>query len=97
MNKGFSFQINGGKYGGFYFRPSKTSIRLCLGWIALTIFFFDVEPTLHEVIEIRQNSDKYFMDFLQNNSIETSESFSDQSVLFKVPRSTLVKMKGKYK
>lgn len=42
--KGFSFQVNGGSYGGFRVHISSLSARVCLGWIAFTIFFFDVEP-----------------------------------------------------
>jgi hypothetical protein len=47
MEKGFSLQINGGTtYGGFYARFKRTSWRICLGWLAVSLFFFDVEPVL---------------------------------------------------
>ena len=38
-----SFIFSIGKYGGFYHLVSKTSIRLCLGWVAFTILFVDVD------------------------------------------------------
>lgn len=48
-NKGISFLIAVGSYGGFYAYKSKTSIRLCLGWIAFTLFPFDLEDVLTEL------------------------------------------------
>lgn len=38
--------INWGKYGGFYFR-NRYTIRLCLGWFAITYFPCDLDDVLY--------------------------------------------------
>jgi hypothetical protein len=38
--------INIGKYGGFYASKSGQAVRLCLGWIAFTIYFFDLDELI---------------------------------------------------
>lgn len=43
---GFTFQVTGGGYGGFYTRFTRVSWRICLGWLAVTLFFIDIEPML---------------------------------------------------
>lgn len=45
--------INWGKYGGFYFNKGYT-IRLCLGWVAITYFPYDLD----EVLEFPQKIKK---------------------------------------
>ena len=39
--------ISIGKYGGFYAHKSLFGLRICLGWMALTIFMRDGDKLLH--------------------------------------------------
>lgn len=41
--KGLSLTLCFGKYGGFYVYVSSTSWRICLGWMAVTLYFLDLE------------------------------------------------------
>jgi hypothetical protein len=42
--KGFSITLVFGRYGGFYASVSSISVRLCLGWVAFTIYYrHDIE------------------------------------------------------
>jgi len=41
--KGLTLTLAFGKYGGFYAYAHSTNWRLCLGWVALTIYFVDLE------------------------------------------------------
>lgn len=41
--RGLSFTICFGGYGGFYVIFSRSEWRLCLGWVAFTIYFVDLE------------------------------------------------------
>lgn len=43
-----SLVINIGKYGGFYIHWGYTK-RICLGWIALTVYPFDIDKKLKGV------------------------------------------------
>jgi hypothetical protein len=45
--KGLSFTLVFGKYGGFYAKFSKQDWRICLGWVAFTIYFCDLEAFIH--------------------------------------------------
>jgi len=45
-NKGISFLIVIGSYGGFHYTKEHPSYHLCLGFIAFTIFLYDVENVL---------------------------------------------------
>ena len=36
--KGFSITLCFGKYGGFHFYLTEFSWRVCLGWVALTVY-----------------------------------------------------------
>lgn len=47
--RGVSFLIAVGSYGGFYV----TRERLCLGWIALTYFPYDLENVMNQWLEER--------------------------------------------
>lgn len=49
-----TFMLSFGKYGGFYFHADY-SVRLCLGWVALTIIPADIDPILTEWKELRWN------------------------------------------
>lgn len=40
-----TFAISFGKYGSFYFMRDAT-IRICLGWVALTWFPMDIDEVL---------------------------------------------------
>lgn len=52
LPRGFSLQINGGTaYAGFYARFTKMSWRFCFGWLAITLFFYDVEPAVTEMLK----------------------------------------------
>lgn len=42
-----------GSYGGFYV-SFKNSWRICLGWVALTVYFFDIENVLEDLIDKKQ-------------------------------------------
>lgn len=53
MQKGFSIQLNFGSYGGFNVRLSEFSFGVCLGWVALRIFFFDVEVVFEDLVKNR--------------------------------------------
>lgn len=48
--RGFSLQFNGGSYGGFYVTASREVCGVCLGWFAIRLFFYDVEPVIHNAI-----------------------------------------------
>ncbi len=41
-----SLVINIGKWGGIYTHASKTAARLCLGFVALTVYFFDMDDLM---------------------------------------------------
>lgn len=41
--KGFSITLCFGRYAGFYAHAHETNWRICLGWVALTIYFCDLE------------------------------------------------------
>jgi len=46
-----TFAVSFGKYGGFYVFTGISSWRLCMGWVALTILFVDLDPWLEEQID----------------------------------------------
>ena len=43
ITKGLSISLCVGKYGGFYSQFTPNFFRVCLGWIALTLWFIDLE------------------------------------------------------
>ena len=49
-SKGISFLLVCGSYGGFHFTKGKSSLHLCIGFIALTLFFYDVENALAKTL-----------------------------------------------
>lgn len=53
--RGFSFQVNAGAYGGIYVNFTRMSWRIALGWVAITLFFFDIEPVFADALK-RSNS-----------------------------------------
>lgn len=46
---GLSFTLCFGKWGGIYFTMSSASIRLCLGFVAFTIYFRDLEAVITNI------------------------------------------------
>ncbi len=42
-----SLVINIGKWGGIYIGISKTAARLCLGFVALTVYSFDMDDLMN--------------------------------------------------
>lgn len=53
---GFTFFITIGSFGGFYMKTYKTgTMRMCLGWIAFTICFYDAETEFTRIIEKSKN------------------------------------------
>lgn len=57
MYPGFTISICFGKYGGFYRRFGEGYIGLCLGYMAITLYFFDQEVAVSEKLGLRK-SDK---------------------------------------
>jgi hypothetical protein len=47
--------ISFGRYGGFYFHKGN-STRICLGWMAITLFMFDADDRISEWIEYERNN-----------------------------------------
>lgn len=43
-----------GKYGGFYIY-TKQSFRVCIGWIAITILFEDIDLIITDYVDKRTN------------------------------------------
>ena len=42
--------ISFGAWGGFYFHSGSESIRLCLGFVAMTLFYRDIDLILSDLI-----------------------------------------------
>jgi hypothetical protein len=49
--KGISFLICIGSYGGFHFTKNASAYHLCLGWLALTLFMYDVENKMAQILK----------------------------------------------
>jgi hypothetical protein len=47
--KGLSFTIIIGKYGGFYTLFTRQAWRICLGWVAFTLYFCDLEAFIQYI------------------------------------------------
>jgi len=52
--KGLSIMLVFGSYGGFYI-TAKSHLRICLGWAALTIYPFDLENALENLMNKNKN------------------------------------------
>jgi hypothetical protein len=48
-----TFSISWGKYGGWYILLRYTK-RICLGWVAITYFPFDIDEKLNELLKNQQ-------------------------------------------
>jgi hypothetical protein len=46
---GVSLMVVIGKYGGFYIHKGHGSFRICLGWIAITFFNYDIEDAFEKM------------------------------------------------
>lgn len=49
LKKGLSFTLCFGTYGGFYTELSNIQLRICLGFVAFTIYFFDLEDFINNL------------------------------------------------
>jgi len=49
-DKGISFLIVIGSYGSFHFTNTKSAMHLCLGWLAITIFYYDIENAIAKTL-----------------------------------------------
>lgn len=38
-----------GRYGGFYFHRPDASLRLCLGWLAITVLRMEIDDLLRNL------------------------------------------------
>ena len=47
-----------GHYGGFYFFRSQSSIRIRLGWVAVTLVSVDIDDTFLRVFVLDQEGDR---------------------------------------
>ena len=47
---GLSVTIIIGKYGGFYIFTSETTFRICLGFIAFTVYAYDLDKKMSDVM-----------------------------------------------
>jgi len=45
-----TFALSVGRWGGFYFERSEMSWRLCLGWMAFTLLFEDLDVCLGRLV-----------------------------------------------
>lgn len=54
---GISFMLVIGRYGGFSIikRKETGSLRICIGWIALAIYFYDVEVAVGKLVKETKN------------------------------------------
>ena len=62
--KDMTFMINIGKWGGFY-ADFSGSWRICLGWVAFTVMFSDIDDRLTEWAAMS--------DFLEHEGIDRQQ------------------------
>ena len=48
-----SLLINVGQWGGFYIHLSRTAVRLCLGFVAFTVYSFDMDDLMDKYLPKR--------------------------------------------
>lgn len=51
---GISFLLVLGSWGGFHYTQESSAVHLCLGFVAVTVFFYDVENTLYNILNKKQ-------------------------------------------
>jgi hypothetical protein len=61
-----------GKWGGFYWHRNHT-IRLCLGWVAITVMPTDIDDTLIAMYI----PNKLLVDLLSNSHVEQLKDYLD--------------------
>ena len=57
---GLSFTLVFGPYGGFHIFwkvKSTYSIRICLGWVAFCIYFYDVENAVSNILKSSEKTE----------------------------------------
>lgn len=56
-----TFAITIGKYGGFYVNFGKVSgmYRICLGWIAIDFYRFEIDEVMKTAVYYKNLADKY--------------------------------------
>jgi len=59
-----SIALSFGKWGGFYFEPGDMAWRLCLGWMALTLLFEDLDVWLERYVSLCECHDEHYRDLL---------------------------------
>jgi hypothetical protein len=64
-----TFTISVGTWGGFYFRFNYVW-RICLGWIAFTIFPFDIDVRLNRILERDNPTPKEVMNLASEFNVE---------------------------
>jgi len=52
---GLTFLLCFGRYGGFHIINGKSLFRICLGWIAFTIIYYDFEIYINELEKILEH------------------------------------------
>lgn len=53
---GLSFLLVFGSWGGFHYTATNHSIHLCLGFVAFTVFFYDVEDAMAKTLKENNNA-----------------------------------------
>ena len=60
-----TFALSVGKWGGFYFERSEMSWRLCLGCMAFTLLFEDLDVWLERYVSLSECHDEHYRDMLE--------------------------------
>lgn len=53
---GFTLMVVFGSYGGFHIRYAEDTLGICLGWMAITCYFYDYEDALKVLIDKKDES-----------------------------------------
>jgi len=52
---GFTITICFGKYSGFYIRNAPETWGVCLGWMAITFYYFDQEEAVKALLNMEND------------------------------------------
>ncbi len=58
---GLSFTLVFGTYGGFHIlwqRKTTGSVRICLGWVALTMYLYDMENAISNLLKSKDKTEQ---------------------------------------
>lgn len=88
-----SLVLSWGKYGGFYFNSDYT-VRLCLGWVAITYFPFEVDDLFSGEKDELISAQKEYITFLGdevsklsafalNHNVVTTEETINKGIKFR--------------